>query len=63
MVGRTSRWRLKMCQRKFRLNIREIFFTKRDVNHWKGLPREESPPLEVSKGCLDVALSALGTRW
>lgn len=49
---------LKLCQEKFRLDIRKKIITEGVVSHWNRLPREmiESPSLEEFKRPLAVVL-------
>ena len=49
----------KLCQGRFRLDIRKHFFTKRGIKHWNSLPREaaDAPSLSVFNRYLDEALN------
>lgn len=51
---------IKLCQGRFRSDVRKNLVIERVVGHWNGLPEEvvKSPSLEVMKRRVDIWLKA-----
>jgi len=49
---------LRLCQGRFRLDVKKNFFTASFIKHWNRLPRAvvELLSLEVFKTCVDMFL-------
>ncbi|RMC00583.1 hypothetical protein DUI87_23199 [Hirundo rustica rustica] len=53
-TNRTRGHNLRLCQGKYKLDIRKKSFTEGVIKYWNGLPREvvESPSLDVAPGAM-----------
>jgi len=64
-LGLSSLENRRLRQGKFRLDIRNHFFTERAVKHWNRLPREEvdAPNLSVLRGIWTMPLITRFNFW